>query len=376
MKKTAIAGLAAVAALALLFTIGCEKGGGTSGQPATVAAPAQVSASNPVASTPEVPAATPTETDPCADDASCGKGLEMEFDSELALVVTSTNTGHNNSGVVCATNGFSGPNLAPGATPYPWSVLAQSTSVTPFPKGRIEELMEWPEGLCEQTIKTQLDAYRGPLCQGKILAVAWPQDNPVTYHKPIGDEVVSEWAVTETSEWGECSSDQGQHDEVFWDDEANLSASTEEQRCYQYRTMTKERTRTRECSAEIQTERVTRRQRRECKCPCGDEFTWTARNTGIIARFVIRDGSKELWSGWLYTNQSVKFVYNKITTISLYRERYGPDELLDQATSETCSGKQETDLLASTYHGDISVTCACVVPGAPRDLPADTLFIE
>lgn len=260
-----------VAVLAVGAIIACNKGGES---PVTPTAPVPTGNTAPAASEVEEPVATTpvVETDPCHNDASCGKGLKAKFLSDQTLEVVSTNTGHDNSGVVCATDGFMGPNLAPGVTPYPWHVKAESTSTTPFPKDAIAEALEWEEGVCEQTVNVQLDAYRGTKCEGYILAVAWPQDTPITFTRE-GKWRELEPVITR-GKWSEClrreSAELQAPDASFEADEV-----PNPEVCYKRRLITTLFQEENECEAgvrEIRTTKVWKYRRCPCPGPVCEEF--------------------------------------------------------------------------------------------------------
>ena len=143
------------------------------------------------------PAVSPTPE----PDLSNGKGITAKFVG-LDATITSTNTGHSTSGLVCYTDGFQGPTL-PG-TPVSWTVQANSTLTVLFPIDAIAAALTWEEGQCDQTIKVQGDVFRGDACEGYNFAVAWPQDNEVTFTNPsdIWEELDPEY--TEWSEWSKC----------------------------------------------------------------------------------------------------------------------------------------------------------------------------
>jgi len=258
MKKNRIyLQIAAVFAVVAVGTfVGCNKGGPSSptndfptgnNAPATTAATADVPA----------PAAAPTAADPCEGDASCGKGISAKFVG-LDATITSTNTGHPTSGLVCYTKEFEGPNL-PG-TPVPWTVQANSASTVLFPIDAIAKELPWEKGQCEQTIKVQGDVFKGDACEGHIYAVAWPQDNPVTFINPdVGEwELVSE--VPSEPVWGECEASDIQ------------TIATEPSQCSRKGEYTITRTYKNPCNDETRTSVADMVVYEPCECPC--EVEW------------------------------------------------------------------------------------------------------
>ena len=143
------------------------------------------------------PAVSPTPE----PDLSNGKGITAKFVG-LDATITSTNTGHSTSGLVCYTDGFQGPTL-PG-TPVSWTVQAKSNVTVLFPIDAIAAELKWEEGQCDQTINVQGDVFRGDACEGYNFAVAWPQHNEVTFVNPD----VGEWKLISEERsktaWGEC----------------------------------------------------------------------------------------------------------------------------------------------------------------------------
>lgn len=257
MKKLIL--LLAVLAIAAAF-VACGSDSPTGPSRVTSTTPAAAPAPAAAADTTTPTATAPDEGE---QDASDGKGITAKFLDDLSLEVTSTNTGHGNSGIVCATNGFEAnpknDNL-PG-TPYPWTVAAKSTSVTPFPKEAIAAKLDWPEGVCEQTINVQLDAFRGQECSGKILAVVWPGDNPVTFEREPGEWEWSEEVRTLEEDWSECMTR-----EAYLEAGLDLRPETP-QGCFKYRRVVLSQTATRLCSEETQTKTREFYEYERCDCP-------------------------------------------------------------------------------------------------------------
>jgi len=192
------------------------------------------------------------------------------FEADLSFVIESTNTGHGNSGVVCATDGFQGPPL-PG-TPYPWSVKPLSTSTTPFPIDKIAEALTWEEGQCKQEINVQMDGFRGPQCTGHILAVVWPQDNKVVFERP-GGAWIEEKPIVVEGEWGEC--------QIPTD--AGPSASTDQPDCRRQKKIVTTIWERNICEEDrrIKSERTTYKTE-ACDCPCIER--WEPLKEPVIER--------------------------------------------------------------------------------------------
>jgi hypothetical protein len=246
--------------IAALSMGGC---GGDSVSP-TASTPAVSSTASSPATASNDPAPQPATEPTPEPDASGGKGVTAKFLlPSLDLEVTSTNTGHSNTGVVCATDGFQGPNL-PG-TPYPWHVEAKSTSVTPFPKAQIAAALDWPEDpeVCEQTINVQMDAFRGETCEGHNLAVVWPQDNPVTFEREPGEWVWGKEIRTNAEEpWSECVSR-----EEYEGAGLDVGPDTPAEGCFRWRLATFAATATRSCSAATQSRTRSYFEYERCDCP-------------------------------------------------------------------------------------------------------------
>ena len=257
MKKNRIyLQIAAVFAVVAVGTfVGCNKGGPSSptndfptgnNAPATTAATADVPA----------PAAAPTAADPCEGDASCGKGISAKFVG-LDATITSTNTGHSTSGLVCYTDGFQGPNL-PG-TPVSWTVQAKSTSTVLFPIDAIAAELKWEEGQCDQTINVQGDVFRGDACEGYNFAVAWPQHNEVTFVNPD----VGEWKLISEERsktlWGECEA-------------SDNATASDLSRCSRKGEYAITKTYKNPCNDETRTSIEDMVEYEPCECPC--EVRW------------------------------------------------------------------------------------------------------
>lgn len=273
-KTRTFLALGLVLGLVAVLSIGC--GGDSPTAPSrSTTTPAAVPASS--GTTANAPAPEPVATDPTPEpDASGGKGVTAKFlIPSLDLEATSTNTGHSNTGVVCATYGFQGPNL-PG-TPYTWHVEAKSTSVTPFPKEQIAAGIEWGRRECKRTINVQMDAFRGETCEGHNLAVVWPQDNPVTFEREPGEW---EWGAatrTHEGEWSECIPRESLADLGL---DTLPGAEFDGAECLRYRKVSMQQIATRLCSEETQEKSWGFVEYERCKCPCEDTGVWVLANTG------------------------------------------------------------------------------------------------
>ena len=367
MKKLIL--LLAVLAVAVMF-VACGADSPT--------APARPTSSTAVSPAPAAPTAADTTTpepaaapeDPCEGDASCGKGVTARFLEDLSLEVTSTNTGHDNTGVVCATDGFQGPNLP--ATPYPWHVKAKSTSVTPFPQEQIAAAIEWGPRECERTINVQMDAFRGETCEGHNLAVVWPQDNPVTFYREPGEWEWGPEARTLEEDWSECMSRQAIEDMGMEIDADLLESSTCASgvsascvpQCFRYRKVTVQKIATRLCSEDTQVKTRSFVEYERCKCPCEDTGVWTLENTGrdteTFRVFIFGSFQPEFEVRLAPGEQHTFYGYEGNTLTAWVGLRH-----IDTTESYTC-GPQVGDVSAATWNrprGTLSYHCECIIPG-------------
>ena len=242
--------------------------------------------------------------DPCEGDASCGKGISAQFVG-LDATITSTNTGHSTHGLVCYTDEFQGPNLP--ATPVKWTVQARSSTTVKFPINEIAAALTWEKGQCEQKKRVQGDVFRGDACEGHIFAVAWPQDNEVTFINPdVGEwELVSE--ERSDTVWGDCQSTTG-----F--DEQGIQACRPSQ-CGRQGEYTITRTYKNPCNEETRTSTEDKFEYEPCECPC--EVEWIKEEEPVI--------NYGEWSECIASedNESLEITINNLFSQSTREKCYG-----------------------------------------------------
>jgi hypothetical protein len=107
-----------------------------------------------------------------------------------------------------------------------------------------------------------MDGFRGDKCEGHILAVVWPQDNPVTFEREPGEW---EWGAevrTLEEKWSECMSR-----EAYLDAGLDIRPETPQEGCFKYRRVELTQTATRLCSEETRTNTRSFFEYQRCDCP-------------------------------------------------------------------------------------------------------------